>query len=464
MVRIKAIYRTRTAKTRQLQFVWRHKMMENNGQTTDGKEVEVLDAGLYNRRGDAPDYFNAKLKLNGVLWVGNVVVTENASDWYLHGMDKDKAYDNVILVVVGNADTDIINSEGQPVSVMPMEIPQEVAKRYLILASDQGQTVCHQNVKENCTRLTVNSWLSALQTERLEWQTEEIKRRAKEFGSWEAAYFVTIARTFGMGVNGDLMEQWAKTLPMSVIDIHADDLFQLEALFFGQAGLLELETIPDKFQRDALNEGYFAKIRNEYLYLAHKYSLQPLDGKQWKPMGNGRNRTPHLTFSFLANMYYQCKTSLHTMLKCETLKEVHNLLKVFATPYWQRHSHFGAECNTCTNQLTAKLLNLIVINAVVPMLFAYGREMAQEKYCDQAFDLIEMCKAEKNAITKHWQQYGINADSAGQTQALIQQQREYCDKRQCLRCRFGYQYLKGTTKLEGYRNMVIEPDLFAELY
>ena len=411
MVRIKAIYRTRTAKTRQLQFVWRHKMMENNGQTTDGKEVEVLDAGLYNRRGDAPDYFNAKLKLNGVLWVGNVVVTENASDLYLHGMDKDKAYDNVILTVVGNADTDIINSKGQPVSVMPMEIPQEVAKRYLILASDQGQTVCHQNVKENCTRLTVNSWLSALQTERLEWQTKEIRRRAKEFGCWDAAYFVTIARTFGMGVNGDLMEQWAMTLPMSVIDFHADDLFQLEALFLGQAGLLELETIPNKFQRDALNEGYFAKIRNEYLYLAHKYSLQPLDGKQWKLMGNGRNRTPHLAFSFLANMYYQCKTSLHTMLKCETLKEVHSLLKVFATPYWQAHSHFGAECNTCANQLTAKWQNLIVINAVVPMLFAYGREMAQENYCDQAFDFIEMCKAEKNAITKHWQQYGIAAVS-----------------------------------------------------
>ena len=148
MARIKAISRTRTAKTRQLQFVWRHKMMKNNGQTIDGKDVEVIDPGLFNRRGDAPDYFNAKLKLNGVLWVGNVVVTENASDWCLNNMDKDKAYDNVILAVVGNADTDIINSAGQPVSVMPMEGPQEVAKRYLILASDQGQTVCHQNVKD----------------------------------------------------------------------------------------------------------------------------------------------------------------------------------------------------------------------------------------------------------------------------------------------------------------------------
>ena len=162
MARIKVISRTRTTITRQLQFVWRHKLVAN-GETTDGKEVEVLDAGLFNRRGNAPDYFNVKLKLNGVLWIGNVVVTENASDWYLNNMDKDKAYDNVILVVVGNVDTDIINSAGQPVSVMPMEVPQQLAKRYLILASDQGQTVCHQNVKENCTRLTVNSWLSALQ-------------------------------------------------------------------------------------------------------------------------------------------------------------------------------------------------------------------------------------------------------------------------------------------------------------
>ena len=391
MARIKAISRTRTAKTRQLQFVWRHKMMKNNGQTTDGKEVEVIDPGLHNRRGDAPDYFNAKLKLNGVLWVGNVVVTENASDWYLNNMDKDKAYDNVILAVVGNADTDIINSERQPVSVMPMEIPQEVAKRYLILASDQGLTLCHQNVKENITRLTLRSWLCALQTERLEWQTEEIRRRASEFGSWEAAYFVTLARTFGMGVNGDLMEQW-------------------------------------------------------------------------KPMGKGGNRNPHPAFSFLANMVYQCKTSLQAMLACENAKEVTSLLQVSATPYWQMRSHFGAECKTCAKQMSAERLNLIVINAVVPMLFAYGRYKGNEVYCDRAFDIIEQCRSEKNGITKHWEQFGIKAETAGDSQALIQLQREYCDKRQCLRCRFGYEFLRGRTKIEGYRNLAIEPDLFAELY
>mgnify|MGYP002623951379 FL=1 len=227
---------------------------------------------------------------------------------------------------------------------------------------------------------------------------------------------------------------------------------------------MELDTIPEQFQHDALNEGYFAKLRNEYLYLAHKYSLLPLDGKQWKPMGKGSNRNPHQAFFFLANMYYQRKTSLQSMLACETAKEVTSLLNVSATPYWQTHSHFGAECKTCTKHLSVERLNLIVINAVVPMLFAYGREMSKEVYCDRAFDLIEQCKAETNAITKHWEQYGIKTETAGDSQALIQLQREYCDKRKCLRCRFGYEFLRGRTKIEGYRNIAIEPDLFAELY
>ena len=438
--------------------------MDANGQTTDGKSVEVFDAGLYNYQGNAPDFFNAKLRIDSTLWVGNVSVLENASDWYLYGMDKDKSYDNVVLAVVGNADTDIINSKGDYISVMPMEVPQKVAKRYLILASDQGQAVCHQNVKDSITRLTLRSWLCAIQTERLEWQTNEIRRGAKEFGSWDAAYFVTIARTFGMGVNGDLMERWAKSIPMSVMEQRADDLFQLEALFLGQAGLLELDTIPEQFQHDALNEGYFAKLRNEYLYLAHTYSLLPLDGKQWKPMGKGSNRNPHQAFSFLANMYYQRKTSLQSMLACETAKEVTSLLNVSATPYWQTRSHFGAMSKTCAKHLSTERLNLIVINAVVPMLFAYGREMSKEVYCDRAFDIIEQCKAETNAITKHWEQCGIKNETAGDSQALIQLQREYCDKRRCLRCRFGYEFLRGRTKIEGYRNIAIEPDLFAELY
>lgn len=311
-----------------------------------------------------------------------------------------------------------------------------------MLVSDEGQELCHQKASEYCSSLMIRAWQSALQTERMEWQTDEVRRRAKECGGWDAAYFVTVARCFGMGVNGDLMERLATSLPLSVLDRHADDLFQLEALFIGQAGLLELEIIPEKSHNNLLMEGYFAKLRNEYIYLSHKYSLRPINGKLWEPMGSGRTASLPVTLSWLANMYYQRKTSLQTMLGCKSAKAIHDLLRVSATPYWQMHNQFGQTIKKSERELTDELLNLIVINAVVPTLFAYGRVKAREDYCDLAFDLMEQCKAERNEITKYWEQLGVRSMSAGDSQSLIQLQREYCNKHQCLRCRFGYEFLK----------------------
>ncbi len=426
-----------------LQFCWKHRLTANDNRlTTDGREVEVTDPGLQNRYSDAPDFFNAKVKINGTLWVGNVVVTDKASNWYVKGKDKKKAYDNVVLVVAGVADTEILTSQGQHVAVMQMEVPKGVMERYKVLVSDEGQELCHQKASENGSSLTIRAWQSALQTERMEWQTDEVRRRVKEYGGWDAAYFVTVARCFGMGVNGDLIERLATSLPLSVLERHADDLFQLEALFIGQAGLLELEIIPEKFHQDLLMEGYFGKLRNEYIYLSHKYSLRPVNGKLWEPMGSGRTASLPVALSWLANMYYQRKTSLQTMLGCKSAKAIHDLLRVSATPYWQMHNQFGQTIKKSERELTDERLNLIVINAVVPTIFAYGRAKTREDYCDLAFDLMEQCKAERNEITKHWEQLGIRSMTAGDSQSLIQLQREYCNKHQCLRCRFGYEFLK----------------------
>ncbi len=426
-----------------LQFCWKHRLTANDKRlTTDGREVEVTDPGLQNRYSDAPDFFNAKVKINGTLWVGNVVVTDKASNWYVKEKDKKKAFDNVVLVVAGVADSEILTSQGQHVAVMQMEVPRGVMERYKVLVSDEGQELCHQKASENGSSLTIRAWQSALQTERMEWQTDEVRRRVKEYGGWDAAYFVTVARCFGMGVNGDLMERLATSLPLSVLERHADDLFQLEALFIGQAGLLELEIIPEKFHHDLLMEGYFGKLRNEYIYLSHKYSLRPVNGKLWEPMGSGRTTSLPVALSWLANMYYQRKTSLQTMLGCKSAKAIHDLLRVSATPYWQMHNQFGQTIKKSERELTDERLNLIVINAVVPTIFAYGRAKTREDYCDLAFDLMEQCKAERNEITKHWEQLGIRSMTAGDSQSLIQLQREYCNKHQCLRCRFGYEFLK----------------------
>ena len=293
------------------------------------------------------------------------------------------------------------------------------------------------------TRLTVHSWMAALQTERLEQKTEAIQRRVDQCdGSWEDAYFVTLARNYGFGINGEAFEQWALNVPLRAVGKHRDDLFQIEAIFMGQAGLLQLESIPERYQADALNEGYFAKLRNEYLYLAHKFTLTPMSYEPWQFLRLRPQNFPHIRIAQLANLYYERKAGLSVLLECETLEQLRQLLQTHVTPYWETHFLFGAESPQSSKKTSISSANLLIINTAIPMLFAVGRHRQNEKYCDRAFDFLEQLKAEDNHIIRMWKACGLEVNTAGDSQALIQLKKQYCDKRDCLRCRIGYEYLR----------------------
>ena len=412
-----------------------------NLQTTDGLEVEVIDPGLHNRN-SGPDFFNAKVKINGTLWVGNVEIHDKSSDWYLHGHDKDKAYDNVVLHVTGLPDRDVTNTQGQFIPQMQLDIPDSVRENYEELLRTDQYPPCYRIIPD-LPRLTIHSWMAALQTERLEQKTQAICRRAQRMnGSWEDAYFMTLARNYGFGINGDALEEWAAHIPLSAVAHHRDNLFQIEAIFMGQAGLLDIQAIPERYQQDALNEGYFAKLRNEYQYLAHKFSWQPMDYKRWKFLRLRPQNFPHIRLSQLANLYYEHKTGLSQLIECADSLALHDLMKTKVTPYWETHYTFGSSSEQNEKSLSPFSINLLLINTCIPMLFAYGRHTANEQLCDRAFDLLEQLKAENNYIIRLWKECGLSVENAGDSQALIQLKKEYCDKKECLRCRIGYEYLK----------------------
>ena len=425
-----------------LHYCWKHKMWPLGGlETTDGRIVEVIDPGLHNRNA-GPDFFNAKVKIGGTLWVGNVEIHDQSSDWYVHGHDKDPHYNNVVLHVVGIADRDVQTQEGNFVPQMVLQVPKYVYENYAELLRTDAYPPCYRIIPD-LTRLMVHSWMAALQTERLEQKTIAISERARQAGgSWEDAFFVTMARNYGFGINGDAFEEWARHIPLQAVGKHRDDLFQIEAIFMGQAGLLELEAVPERYQKDALNEGYFAKLRNEYQYLAHKFSLKPMDYKLWRFLRLRPQNFPHIRISQLANLYYQRKISLSALADCRDMAGLAQLLQTQVTPYWETHYTFGSESFRSQKQLSPASINLLIINTGVPMLFAYGRHLMKEELCDRAFDFLEQLKAENNYIIRMWTDVGLEVSSAGDSQALIQLKREYCDKRDCLRCRIGYEYLK----------------------
>lgn len=429
-----------------LHYTWKHKLYPLKELTTsDGQRVEIVDPGLHNRNA-GPDFFNAKIRIGSTMWVGNVEIHDKSSDWYQHGHDKDSRYDNVVLHVAAELDTEVMKSNGEYVPQLQLSVPEDVMQHYDELQRTDEYPPCYK-VIPHLSALIIHSWMAALQTERLEQKTEAIRKRAELCnGSWEDAYFVTLARNYGFGINGEVFEQWAYNIPLNAVAHHRDDLFQIEAIFMGQAGLLELDSIPEYYQKDALNDGYFAKLRNEYQYLAHKFSMKPIDFKLWRFLRLRPQNFPHIRISQLANLYYQQKAGLSQLMECETLDELKNVLKSQVTPYWETHYTFGSTSPKNEKHLSYGSINLLMINTAIPMLFAYGRHTTKEVLCDRAFDFLEQLKAENNHIIRMWQQVGLPVKTAGDSQALIQLKKEYCDKKECLRCRFGYEYLRRKEK------------------
>ena len=403
-------------------------------QTTTGEPVEVIDAGLPNTNA-GPDFFNAKLKIGGTLWVGNIEVHTLASDWMRHGHDKDAAYDNVILHVAETVDCEVFRANGVPVPQLQLPCPDPVRQRYDELSHAEIYPPCY-SILSSLPKLTVHSWLSALQVERFEQKARVIATRLERCNNhWEDVFFITLARNFGFGLNGDAFEAWASRLPFRAIDKHRDDLFQVEAFFFGQAGLLD-EELPDA-------DGYYLKLQKEFRYLQHKFELSvPMTATQWRFLRLRPGNFPHVRLAQLANLYYKERSLFSRIMEADTLEAVRKLLTVTTSPYWEEHFNFRKVSSSREKQVGKNAQNLIIINTVIPFLYAYGLHKADELLCERATGFLESLKAEDNHIIRHWSGAGLPVSTAADSQALLQLQKEYCDKKDWLRCRFGFEYLR----------------------
>lgn len=415
-----------------LHYVWKHKIFPlKELKTTTGQQVEVIDTGLANT--DAgPDFFNAKLKLDGVLWIGNIEIHERSSDWFKHGHHADAGYNSVILHIASEIDTEISRSNGERIPQIQLICPEAVRTNYKELLETDSYPPCYRIIP-SLPPFTAHSWMTALQMERFEQKATLLNERLKRCqGNWEDAFFITLARNFGFGLNGDAFETWAHRLPFRAVDKHRNDLFQIEAIFFGQAGILE----------DSDGDGYYLRLKKEYTYLQHKFGLIPMDASLWRFLRLRPANFPHIRIAQLACLYHRAYGLLSRIMETETLQGVRNILKGGTSEYWLTHYTFGGSSPSRPKTLSNTSLDLLIINTVVTFLYAYGLHKGNRVLCARAGSFLEELKAENNYITRMWEQCGMKASNAADSQALIQLKKEYCDKKKCLYCRIGYEYLK----------------------
>lgn len=417
---------------RLLHYVWKYKLYAPTPLvTTEGQTLEIIDPGIQNE--DAgPDFFNAKIKLDGTVWAGSVEIHTKASDWLLHHHDKDKAYDTIILHVVGESDYQPSRSNGSKIPQTILSIPESVSRSIEWLLHRETAFPCFDAIPQ-IDPLHLTGWLASLLGERLERKTQDLDVLLTHYqNDWNEVFYIALCRNFGFGTNADAFERLAKSIPFRCIQKQRSSHTQIEALFFGQAGMLE----------EANDDRYYRLLQQEYGFLRHKYGLTPIDRHLFKNLRIRPDNFPYIRIVQLAAIWVHHDTLFSSLLEAGNIRAIKNTFRVAPFTYWDTHYHFRYASPYKDKTIGENALDILLINTVVPMFFVYGLRNKRPEYCERAVQILERIRPEKNTIVSNFCQAGIMVRHAGDTQALIQLKREYCEKKKCLFCRIGFQILK----------------------
>ena len=423
-----------------MQYVWKHRLWRSEDMVTNTwKKVRVVDPGLLNT--DAgPDFFNAKIEIDGHMWVGNVEMHYRATDWKRHHHDSDKAYDSVILHVVAKDDAPVRRTNGELIPQLVLEVSPQFNADYASLVGATIEVPCAEKIKQ-VPHLTIVEWVEGLAFERLHGKVERIHQLLDSFnGSWEDVCYVTLARNFGFGINNDAFDRLARRTPLRLLGKHSDSVLQIEALLFGQAGMLDA-------QKPGM-DSYYNQLCTEYAFLSNKFQLTPMEKESWKLFRIRPQNFPYRRIAMLAQFIEGGFRMMNRILEAEGEKEMRALFEVELSGYWTKHYTFGKPNERATATLSRSSIAIILINTVAPLLYAYGELTGNYEMTDKAIKLLEDLRAESNSIVSHFVAYGIDCPDALTSQALVQLKREYCDARKCIYCKIGHHLLSKAARGE----------------
>lgn len=416
-----------------MQYVWQHRLWLPQAMiTVDGRKIQVIDQGRLNN--DAgPDFFNAKVKIDGEMWVGNIEIHVRASDWYRHHHDKDEAYDNVILHVVEKDDMPVRRANGEVIPQLVMPCSAQFSEQYhRLVGSAASELPCAQDIAK-MPSIYLTDMISTLGYERLYSKVERIGELLTRFsGDWNEVCYVLLARSLGFGVNSDAFERLALATPLKVMAKHSDSLTIIEAMLFGQSGLLD--SAPE-------NDGYVSTLKGEYQFFCQKFGLKQPSSLGWKMARMRPQNFPHRRIAVLAAMIEGGFEYASKMMTAKSVEEVKALFDVKLSGYWSQRCSFNSTGGGGARGLSESSISILIINAVIPVIYAYGRMCNDESACNRAVEMLQSLKAEQNSIVELFSRAGIECKDAFTSQALIHLRRQYCETRKCLYCRIGHRML-----------------------
>lgn len=417
-----------------LHYLWKfQKFSKAQLNSQNGEHIQIVQQGNHNH--DAgPDFFNAHIRIDNQLWVGNVEIHLKSSDWYAHHHETDTAYDNVILHVVWQHDVDVYRKDSTVIPTLELKdkIDAATLTNYHKLFSGKNKWIACEDSFADTEDFILQNWLERLYFERLENKSIFIfKLLEKTKNDWEAVMFLMLAKNFGLKKNGEAFLSIAQSFDFAILKKSQQSLLQLEALFFGQARLLEVNS----------EEKYVQSLKKEYNFLKHKFSL---DNQNVVPVQFFRLRPvnfPTIRLAQLAAVYFENQQLFSEISEVTNKEKIYALFKVSASGFWDTHYHFKSVSAKRKKALTKPFVDLLIINTILPVLFSYFKYQGKA-IPDYLLELIRSIESEQNSIITKFNNLKAVSRNALHSQALIELKTNYCDKKKCLECAVGNSLMK----------------------
>ena len=416
-----------------LHYLWKFKKFNTlNLQTFNREEITIVNVGQYLELA-GPDFFNAQIVIGNQKWAGNVEIHLKSSDWYVHHHERDASYENVILHVVWEHDTEIFRSNNTEIPVLEIKkyVDAATIANYQSLMTPKSWLFCEKQLKE-INEFTINNWQERLFFERLERKSKPIFELLEHTNQdWEGVLFCLLAKNFGLNTNGEIFFKIAQSIPFSIIRKESFEVENLEALLMGTAGLLDVEK----------EDNYFKDLKFRYFYLLHKYQLEKIILEPIQFFKHRPDNFPTIRLSQLANLYHSQQNLFSKISTSNSVNSIYETIEVASSNYWQNHYQFDRESPKKKKKLSKSFIDLIIINTIIPLQFTYAKTQGKE-ISDYLIQILNEVASEKNAIIDKFSSYGMKSKNAFESQSLLQLKNEYCSKSRCLECAIGMELLK----------------------
>ncbi|MBK7762683.1 MAG: DUF2851 family protein [Bacteroidetes bacterium] len=416
------------------QFIWLHRLYGHSKalETIDGEPLLVINPGILNTHA-GPDFLAAKIKIGNTIWVGNVELHLKSSDWFKHQHQTNKAYAKLILHVVYEHDEVLPSNESLQFPTLELKdyIQLPLLEKYNSMMNAIGFIPCEEKFS-TISLFTKQVQLDRMLIERIEEKTHHLTHLLQKYrNNWQEVFYIQMAKGFGLHINQDVFESLAMHTPLKLLTKYKHNPLQIEALLFGQSGFLD----------DYFDEAYPLALQKEYHYLQNLHQLQPIEKHLWKFLRLRPANFPTLRIAQFAALISNSSQLFSKITEAESLNEIENYFTLTLHEFWLTHYSFQEKSAEKNKNLGKTFIQNLIINAIVPTLFIFGKVHGNEVYCERALDFLQQLPAEKNSITEAWKNLGLAVNNAADTQALLQLKHHYCDTKLCLSCTIGYSIL-----------------------